>query len=80
MGGKAGRPPKISEEDRLLPVAIVRLHPSAMQPELKAKFERRTGMRAHERRIRKALIEAGFDNEGRRGIPPGYPRRPPVNP
>lgn len=128
MGGKAGRPPKISEENRLLLLEIVRLHPSATLSELKAKFEQRAGIRAHERTIRKALIEAGFerrvapkaapaesaapapekrygykdehrellpeqtyascltdaewalvedlfDNEGRRGKPPKYPRR-----
>lgn len=60
MSGKAGRPPKVSESSRAILVEIVKESPSATLTEVRDLFEERTGIRAHEATIRKALRDAGF--------------------
>jgi len=60
MSGKAGRPPKIGDQDREILVGIAREFPSATLAELRDRFEQRSGIRAHEKTIRKNLVEAGF--------------------
>jgi hypothetical protein len=76
---KAGRPPKIREEERAVLRQIVTDRPSCTLSEIAQELAARTGIEAHEATIRKALREAGvIRRRGEDGVeaqPRATPRR-----
>jgi len=61
---KRGRPPKLSAEHRATLIEIVESDPTATMAEIQQELARRSGVKAHEQTIQKALWEAGYERKG----------------